>query len=464
MAEQQEMLAAVNIAGIGFGEDLQSAAAPAYIELDGVVVAFIGFDDQADCYGAGDNRAGIFHVPPSAQLDPTLRAVIHTARERADLVVVTPHWGRNWTDSPTPARISLAHAMIDAGVDAILGHSAHAPHGIEIYRGWPIVYDMGNFLFDAICYIRGYYGLAIELSFDRDGFRQLAVHPTYNPGQQVRLGTGYAAAHVRELIRKQSKALGRIRFRTRGEALCAALNPEPRDDPAPRLPDRLRPAGGAQQLPDDLRWRRPIELPATAPDWTRDFEPVVMSSGLRVIGADFPENAVSTRGFACSAALKASGPLVGDWEALFEFRHRETNVVRRWWHPIANAATQPQTWAPGQIVVDRVYVRKQLEPGSYDVYWGLGETPLGPRNRRQAMRRNRPRPELVWVGEFELRRGAEPTVPTEPPPQTAALSSLIKPLAVATGIALLAVALYWRRRRNEKGSAQVFQSGTRRPN
>ena len=63
-------------------------------------------------------------------------------------LVLFPHWGANykWRDK-TQAR--LAHAVIDAGADLILGHGAHMLQEVERYRGRWIVYSLGNFVFNS---------------------------------------------------------------------------------------------------------------------------------------------------------------------------------------------------------------------------------------------------------------------------------------------------------------------------
>jgi poly-gamma-glutamate synthesis protein (capsule biosynthesis protein) len=72
---------------------------------------------------------------------------VKQARESADLVFVSVHWG--FEDQPTvhPRQIEIAHRLIDAGADSIIGHHPHVPHGIELYRGRPILYSLGNFIF-----------------------------------------------------------------------------------------------------------------------------------------------------------------------------------------------------------------------------------------------------------------------------------------------------------------------------
>jgi poly-gamma-glutamate synthesis protein (capsule biosynthesis protein) len=70
------------------------------------------------------------------------------ARERADLVVFSIHWGPNMRAWPTPEFRAFAHAVIDAGADVFWGHSAHVPQGVEFHRGRPILYDTGDLLDD----------------------------------------------------------------------------------------------------------------------------------------------------------------------------------------------------------------------------------------------------------------------------------------------------------------------------
>src|SRR5580658_7798892 len=78
-----------------------------------------------------------------------LREDIQQAREQADVVIVSLHWGIHFV----PAVIAdyqreVGHAAIDAGADLILGHHAHILKGFELYRGRPIFYSLGNFAVD----------------------------------------------------------------------------------------------------------------------------------------------------------------------------------------------------------------------------------------------------------------------------------------------------------------------------
>jgi poly-gamma-glutamate synthesis protein (capsule biosynthesis protein) len=77
-------------------------------------------------------------------------ASIREAKEKADLVFVSIHLHTfDGTDPSEPARYmeEAARRMIDAGADGIIGHGPHELRGIEIYRGKPIFYSLGNFIF-----------------------------------------------------------------------------------------------------------------------------------------------------------------------------------------------------------------------------------------------------------------------------------------------------------------------------
>ena len=64
------------------------------------------------------------------------------------VVIVNLHWGAEHTLRPLPQQRLEAHALIDAGADVIIGHHTHTLQTSETYRGKPIFYSIGNFIFD----------------------------------------------------------------------------------------------------------------------------------------------------------------------------------------------------------------------------------------------------------------------------------------------------------------------------
>src|SRR5258706_13164130 len=86
--------------------------------------------------------ARVVTVPHAADLEDLVRDV-KQAKQNADLVFVSLHWGVHFTSRPCDYQPVVAHAAIDAGANAILGHHPHRPQGIEVYKDTVIFYSIG---------------------------------------------------------------------------------------------------------------------------------------------------------------------------------------------------------------------------------------------------------------------------------------------------------------------------------
>jgi poly-gamma-glutamate synthesis protein (capsule biosynthesis protein) len=74
---------------------------------------------------------------------------IKDMKNDVDILLLSIHWGVELSTTPRKAEIDLARKLIDAGADIIMGHHPHVLQGIEIYKGKPIFYSLGNFVFGA---------------------------------------------------------------------------------------------------------------------------------------------------------------------------------------------------------------------------------------------------------------------------------------------------------------------------
>ncbi|MBA7563966.1 hypothetical protein ES708_05628 [subsurface metagenome] len=95
----------------------------------------------------GDN-IGVYRVPKKQDVERDLLS-IKDARRQANLVFVSFHshcGSANGLEYPDDFICEYAKACIDAGADAFLGHGPHILRGIEIYKGKPIFYSLGNFI------------------------------------------------------------------------------------------------------------------------------------------------------------------------------------------------------------------------------------------------------------------------------------------------------------------------------
>ena len=70
-------------------------------------------------------------------------------KDKVDYIIVYPHWGGRMEGAKLPDRelIPIAHKIIDAGADIIIGHHSHTIQPYEIYKGKYIFYSLGNFCF-----------------------------------------------------------------------------------------------------------------------------------------------------------------------------------------------------------------------------------------------------------------------------------------------------------------------------
>ncbi|UVT21023.1 MAG: CapA family protein [Nitrospira sp.] len=150
----------------GAGDSLDEASRPVLLEEREGAVAFIGFGwDTIGCRIASADRAG---VNPFA-LDSVLDG-IKKAKENfpGKPIVLLMHWNYELEIYPQPMHRQIAQMAVDRGVSAVVGCHSHCVQGIELYKGCPIVYGLGNwFLPEGMIFGR-------NLRFPDFALRQLA--------------------------------------------------------------------------------------------------------------------------------------------------------------------------------------------------------------------------------------------------------------------------------------------------
>lgn len=168
-----EMLALLDRHGIAYfggGANLAAAHLPLLIERKGLRIALLGYNEFFPrSFEADFDKAGV-----AWSEDEQVRFDIDYARTefRADVVIPVMHWG--WEHEPTASRRQrdLARLMIDAGADAVVGGHPHVTQDIEHYRGKPIIYSLGNFVFNGFHDEDNNTGWLLRLEVDRQGVRR----------------------------------------------------------------------------------------------------------------------------------------------------------------------------------------------------------------------------------------------------------------------------------------------------
>ena len=129
---------------VGTGRDVTEANEPALVRVRGRTIAVLGFGGVIPFrdWLATPSRPGMSDGDDVASMVNAVKA----AGEIADYVFVSIHWGAERETKPQAGDVERAHAMIDAGADGIFGHHAHVLQPMEMYKGRPIFYGLGNFV------------------------------------------------------------------------------------------------------------------------------------------------------------------------------------------------------------------------------------------------------------------------------------------------------------------------------
>ena len=172
LADTLETLRAAGAQPLGAGMTIVEARRPVYVESNGLRIAFLAYCSiLPQSYWAEERRAGCapmrafthyeqiepdqpgtpchVHTFPHREDLAAMGADIRAAKQQADHVVVSHHWGIHFV----PAIVAdyqreVGRAAIRAGAEAVLGHHAHILKGVEFFDGKPVFYSLGNFAID----------------------------------------------------------------------------------------------------------------------------------------------------------------------------------------------------------------------------------------------------------------------------------------------------------------------------
>lgn len=215
MTDTIEALQQNNIKYIGAGANLNEARQSVVFDIEGTKVGFLGYSDFYQ-YGYGipgqkelryleatDNISGI--APLKFDL---IEQDIINLRESVDYLIISLHWGVEESHHVPEEQREFAYKILDAGADAILGHHPHQLQGIEIYNGKPIIYSMGNFIFDQNDKENNE-TVIIDMDIKNDKVIRLEAIPAVIKGKtQTIFAKDNEAEHILTYMKKLSEQLG----------------------------------------------------------------------------------------------------------------------------------------------------------------------------------------------------------------------------------------------------------------
>jgi gamma-polyglutamate biosynthesis protein CapA len=165
-----------------------ASSSVAFIEVEGKMVALVGV-------------YAVYTRPTDAELEE----VFAYAKKRSYAQIAYVHWGEEYEPTHSKAQRALAEALVEAGADIVIGHHPHVIQDIELYKDAPIIYSLGNFIFDQYFSEEVQVGLMAELSFSRSAL-DLNLIPVTSIGSrsQPRMASPLESDELLEVIAKKS--------------------------------------------------------------------------------------------------------------------------------------------------------------------------------------------------------------------------------------------------------------------
>ena len=166
---------------VGAGANMDRAKQLETIEVRGRTIGFLAasrvYPDTS--WVANSKKPGMV-----SGYDPSiLLKEIEAAGEYCDYLVVYMHWGIERDEKPQEYQRVLAKRYIDAGADLVIGSHPHVLQGIEYYKGKPIFYSLGNFVFGQSIDKT----VAVKVQVSSDGTASYELLPVYAAGGTTRL-------------------------------------------------------------------------------------------------------------------------------------------------------------------------------------------------------------------------------------------------------------------------------------
>lgn len=162
-----------------------------YIDTPQGEVALIGINASA-------------HIPTKQDI----KSVLESASEESDLQIIYIHWGIEYESVHSKAQKLLAHELIEAGADLIVGHHPHVVQDVDIIDGVVVFYSLGNYIFDQYFSEDVKEGLVLSLDMVDEAGVYLVPVASKNPLSQPTMMTPENhAVFLKNLAKRSHKSL-----------------------------------------------------------------------------------------------------------------------------------------------------------------------------------------------------------------------------------------------------------------
>lgn len=163
LVDTLQVLKDSGISTTGAGRDAMHAARPLLLVVDHLRVCLMAYSRALpENFWATSATPGTAHPAISSLVNE-----VHRCASLANFTVVSFHWGSEMTKSVAQYQRELAHVVIRAGADAVIGHHPHVLQQIEVIDGKPIFYSIGNFAFGTRPANKHPEGIAVRITLPR---------------------------------------------------------------------------------------------------------------------------------------------------------------------------------------------------------------------------------------------------------------------------------------------------------
>jgi len=164
----------VGIEPVGAGRNLDEAMQPVVITANGIRFGFISLGEIEQTAFADKTTPGIAELSSL-----NLRRAIENTGNLADVVIVLPHWGSDYSATPNYRQLNFAEIAVGAGADLVVGNHAHVIQGMKELNGVPVFYGLGSFVFDQSWSLETQQGIVVRITFEGTRFLDYEIIPVH---------------------------------------------------------------------------------------------------------------------------------------------------------------------------------------------------------------------------------------------------------------------------------------------
>jgi poly-gamma-glutamate synthesis protein (capsule biosynthesis protein) len=193
--------AGVLYAGAGLSKE---EIKPCFIEKNGVRIGVLSYSSLPPEGFVYNGKNATVAYARAGFLDD-MRNDIAQASEQCDFLIVYFHWGTEYRHDVDEQQIEIAHAAVDSGASAVIGAHPHVLQGKEIYKGAPIYYSIGNFIFDRQIPNKTDEAVILQLTVGKTGITAMDELPIIIVDCQPHIADEQKAAQIKADLLRYSR-------------------------------------------------------------------------------------------------------------------------------------------------------------------------------------------------------------------------------------------------------------------